>query len=195
MRMLVEHPETELAPNVRLADPFENLHLGLAQDDRTCAIDTRVRITHPDHDADDTAPGDGSRAGGCTTVEGARFKSGVERRANDTVSPRAGVERGGDFRVMFTRAKRMPTPEELAARTYDRATDPCVIARRSACKLAFFDGETHPPLMLEAHLMRSITHLSEARRPCVRVPDSGLTVQSRRFRWCVVRACTPDSRQ
>jgi len=174
--MLVEYPETELAPNFRLADPFDHLHLCLAQDDRTCAIDTRVRITHPDHDADDTAPGDGSRAGGCTTVEGARFKSGVERRANDAVPPCVGVERGGDFRVMFTRAKRMATPEELAARTYDRATDPWVITRRSARKLALFDRETHPLLMLEAHRIRSITHLSEDSAPMLLVEEHDRTV-------------------
>src|SRR4051812_13453168 len=103
MWMLLEHPEAELAPDFRLADPFDNLHLPVAQDQRTRAINARVRVTHPDDDARDTAVDNRSRAGRCAAVKRAGFEGRVERRASDTVPPRAGVQRRGDFRVIFTR--------------------------------------------------------------------------------------------
>lgn len=157
--MLLEHPEAKLAPNFWLADAFDDLHLCIAEDKRSRAIDTRVRVTHSDHDAGDTPRGNGSRAGGCTAVKGTGLKSGVERSANDTVPPRVGVKRGGDFGVSFTRAKRMPTPEELTAGTHDHATDPWIVPRNSAGTLRLFDCETHPLLVAEAHRIWSITHL------------------------------------
>jgi hypothetical protein len=157
--MLLEHPDAKLAPHFWLADAFDDLHRGIAEDEHPRAVYTRVRVTHPDHDAGDTPRSNGSRAGGCTAVEGTGLESGVERRANDTVPLRVGVKRGRDFGVILTRAKRMPTPEELTAGTHDRATDPWVVPRNSAGTLRLFDCETHPPLVVEAHRIWSITHL------------------------------------
>src|SRR6266545_8391682 len=145
--MLCEYPEAELAPDFGFADALVDLYVRIAQDERARAVNTRVRVVHSDHDSGDAALGYGVRAGRCATVERTRLKGGVERRADDTVSLHLSVARRGDFRVVFTGAERMATPQELAANVHDHATDPRVVTRNPSCTLRLFDRETHPPLM------------------------------------------------
>ena len=146
--MLREYPEAELAPDFGLADALNDLDVRIAQDERACAVHTRVRVVHSDHDLGDAALGDGFRASRCAAVEGTRLKGGVECRADDTVPLHVSVARRGDFRVIFTGAKRMATPQELAANVHDHATHPRVVTRSPTCKLRLFDREAHPALML-----------------------------------------------
>ena len=56
--MVLELPEGELAPDFRLAHPFDDLYPSIAQDEGTRAVHARVRIAYSDHDSSDTARGD-----------------------------------------------------------------------------------------------------------------------------------------
>ena len=47
MWMLREHPEAELAPDFVLADALNDLYAGITQNERTRAVNTRMRIAHP----------------------------------------------------------------------------------------------------------------------------------------------------
>src|SRR5712671_1288992 len=108
--MLLKHPETELAPDFWLADAFDDFHPCIAQDKHACAVHTRVRVAHSNHDSGDAALGNGSRAGGRAAVERTRLEGGIECRANDAMPPPVSVARCGDFCVVFTRAERMAAP-------------------------------------------------------------------------------------
>jgi hypothetical protein len=99
-----------LAPDFWLADAFDDFHPRITQDKRACAVHTRVRVAHSDHDSDDAALGNRSRAGGRTAVEGTRLEGGIECRANDAIPPPVSVARRGDFCVVFTWAERMAAP-------------------------------------------------------------------------------------
>src|SRR5579859_3753754 len=113
--MLREDPEAELAPYFGLADALNDLYARMAQDERSRAVHARVWVAHSDHDAGDTALGYRFRAGGCAAVERTGLKGGVECRADDRVPMHKSVARRGDFRVVFTGAKRMTTPHEPSA--------------------------------------------------------------------------------
>ena len=75
--MLLEDPEPELAPNFGLTDAFNDLDAGIAQDERTRAVNTRVRVAHADHHSGDTALGDGSRTRGRAAMERTWLQGGV----------------------------------------------------------------------------------------------------------------------
>jgi hypothetical protein len=77
VRMLLEHPETELSPDFGLADALNDLDAGIAQDHNTRAVNSRMGVAHTDHDTGDSALGDRFRTRGCAAVEGARLEGGV----------------------------------------------------------------------------------------------------------------------
>jgi hypothetical protein len=149
--MLLEHPDAELSPNVRFTDAFNDFDAGIAQDERTRAVDTRVRVAHTDHDSGDTALCDGSGACGGAAVEGARLEGGVKGCADHNVSARLSVARSGDLRVIVTWAKSVTASSELPTRADDGAADPRVVTGSPACELRLFDRQAHPSLVLAGH--------------------------------------------
>jgi hypothetical protein len=77
MRMVLEHPNAELAPHFRLADALDDFHSRIAKDAHSFAVNPRVRIAHAKDDARDAALGDGSRARRCAPVKRARLEGRV----------------------------------------------------------------------------------------------------------------------
>lgn len=149
--MVIEDPAAELVPDFGLTDALNDLDIRVAQDARAGATDSWMRVVHADHNAGDTALGDGDRTRGCAAMEGTRLEGGIQGRANHTLPARLRIARRSDLGVIFSRAKSVAAPDKLALLVHDHTADPGVVAGGPAREFRLLDREAHPLLMHISH--------------------------------------------